>query len=68
MHKMRSRPSPTRRFNQYGLPVSARIDKVHRQDFQALRIDFTGVDPSQADNLTPEEIEERVRLEERASA
>ncbi|MEE2835750.1 MAG: hypothetical protein VYB65_07005 [Myxococcota bacterium] len=41
------------------------IDKVHRQDFQALRIDFTGVDPSQADSLTPEEIEERVRIEER---
>jgi hypothetical protein len=41
------------------------IDKAHRQDFQALRIDFTGVDPSQADNLTPEEIEERVRIEDR---
>ena len=41
------------------------IDKSHRQDFQALRVDFTGVDPSQADNLTPEEIGQRVRIEDR---
>ena len=41
------------------------IDKAHRQDFQALRVDFTGVDPSEAQNLSPEELEERVRIEDR---
>mgnify|MGYP001303115253 CR=1 FL=1 len=41
------------------------INKTQRQDYQSLRIDFSGLDPSAASQLTPEEIEQRVTVEER---
>jgi len=41
------------------------IDKTQRQDFQSFRIDFTGIDPSAVQDLTQEEIEQRIRVENR---
>jgi hypothetical protein len=41
------------------------IDKRHRQDYKVVTLDLSGIDPTQAQNLSPEEMRERVSIEDR---